>query len=209
MARKPAKPPNQKRRRALRARIRDFKAEYARRVAHPAKLHLPLSVRRGHPRAGERPKPPGLQLIDPKRPEERAVRSIARGSTLRAAAKAEGITEERVRRYLKENTDARRVGRNWEVSDQRPRQYPFYSDKRLVSPWLSPEEASRAAKYMQAVHAFLPGGQEQLLAPFAGDGVVDIYAKRHPFEVEPNELYMLDQAGELDFPEIYKIVSET
>ena len=45
--------------------------------------------------------------------------------------------------------------------------------------------------------------------PYVGEGVVDIHGKRHPFEVEPNEIYMLDQAGELDFPEIYKIVSET
>jgi len=149
-----------------------------------------------------------LQLIDPKRREERAVRAISRGSTLRTAAKAERISEQRLRRYLKENTTARRVGRTWEIADARPRQYPFYSDKRLVSPWLSVAEASRSAKYMQAVQTFLPEGDADLLAAYVGDGVADIYGRRFPFETTPNELYTLSQTGDLDFPEIYKIVSE-
>jgi hypothetical protein len=199
---------NRKRRNTFRKRNRDYAAEYARRIALAESRGLSRSVGRGHARAGERPRPPGLQLIDPKMPDERAIRAMSRGATLRAAAKAEGLTEESVRRYLKENTQAKRTGGAWSITDLRPRQYPFYSGGRLVSPWLSPEESSRAAKFMQAVQAYLPSGEEGVLEAFAGAGVTDIYGHRHPFEADPDKLYELDHAGELNFPEIYKIVSE-
>ena len=201
------KTPKPKKRRTYRRRNRDYKAEYARRINNPAKLDLPLSLRRGHARAGDRPKPPRPPLINPKSPEEKAVRMISRGSTLRSAARAEGLSEERIRRYLKENTDARRVGGKWQVSDVRPRQFPFYSDGRLVSPKLSIEEVSKAARYMQAVKAFLPEGDPALLAPYVGRGVFDIHGAHYRFELDENELYRLDQAGELSFPEYYRIVS--
>ncbi len=140
-------------------------------------------------------------MIDPRLAEERAVKQIKQGISLRAAAKAEGVSEEKVRRYLKENTGASRIGRTWIIEDERPRQYPFYSDGRLASPWLAPEEASRAAKFMLAVQAFLPSGGEDLLAPFIGQSVTDIHGKHYPFETDPNGLFELDAAGELDFPE--------
>ncbi len=201
------KPTNRTSRKSPRKRNRDYKAEYAKRINNPAKQTLPLSVRRGHARAGERPRPPRPALINPKSPEEAAVRMISRGSTLKAAAKSEGVSEEHLRRYLKENTDARRVGGRWQVSDVRPRQFPFYSNGRLVSPRLSIEEVSKAARYMQAVKAFLPEGDPALLAPYVGRGVFDIRGAHFLFETDENTLYELDQAGELSFPEYYRIVS--
>jgi hypothetical protein len=201
-----SKPRNPKRRRPIGKR--DYGAEYARRVALAESRGLSRSVGRGHARAGERIRPPGVRLINPYLPEERAIKRMAHGESLRAAAKAVGVTEERLRRHLKENTDAKPVGRRWEISDQRPRQYPFYSAGRLVSPWLSLEEASKAAHYMQAVQRYLPRGDPALLEPFVDDGVVDIYGHRHPFETDEDTILQLDQAGELNFPEIYKIIAE-
>jgi hypothetical protein len=146
-------------------------------------------------------------LIDPKSPFERAVARIKGGSSLRAAAKSEGVREELLRRYLKENTNAKRVGRRWQIEDRRPRQYPFYSQGKLVSPRLSPEEATHAAHFMHAVAEFLPTGDEMLLKPFRGQGVRDISGKSHPFETDENTLYELDSSGELSFPEFYRIVA--
>ena len=187
---------------------RDYRAEYARRIALAESRGKSRSVGRGHARAGEKPKPPGLRLINPTAPEERAIKLISGGSSLRSAAKTVGLTEERVRRYLKENTKAHRQGRTWMIQDERPRQFPFYSSGRLISPWLVPKDASKAGKYDGAVDVFLETGEAALIAPFVGDGVTDVYGKRHHFETDLNMLYELDAAGELNFPEIYKIVSE-
>jgi len=60
---------------------------------------------------------------------------------------------------------------------------------------------------MQAVKAFLPEGDPALLAPYVGRGVFDINDAHYRFETDENELYRLDQAGELSFPEYYRIVS--
>ena len=158
-------------------------------------------------RAGERPKPSGPVKVDPKRPEERALKLMKNGSSLRGAAAAEGVTPERLRRYVKENTDAKRVGRKWQILDKRPRQFPFFSKGRVVSPVLSPSETSKAATYMHAVHDFLPSGDAASLDPFRGDGVRDTAGKLYPFETDENTLYELDNAGELSFPEFYRIIA--
>lgn len=199
---------NRTRRRAFkRAKTRDFKAEYARRVANGLAAGKSRSQARGHARAGERPKPPGPRLAHGKGPFELAVRKIARGSDLRAAAREFGLREEMLRRYLKENVQAERRGRKWVITDDRPRQFPIFSEGAIANPWLTPAEATRASEYMQAVSRFLFTGRRKVLRPFEGAGVTDIKGKSYPFETDPDALYELDAAGELSFPELYKIVS--
>ena len=191
---------------------RNYAAEYARRIARGLAKGLSRSQARGHPRAGEAfvgikstasTKP--AATINPNRPEERALRLMKKGASLKDAAAGEKISQERLRRYLKQHTHATRVGRRWQIIDNRARQFPFYSEGRLVSPWLTPEEASQAGRFMQAVKSFLSSGEAEILKDFRGHGVRDISGTFHPFETDPNTLYELDFAGELSFPEIYKI----
>lgn len=200
------KKPSRHRRKAS-GRKRDFHLEYQRRLAKGLATGLSRPQARGHARAGERPKAPSGLKVDPRRPEELALKLMKKGVTLKAASSAEGLTQERLRRYLKENTDARRVGRTWQIVDNRPRQFPFYSKAQLVSPTLAPLEASKAGTFMHAVHDFLPDGDSGLLKPFRGDGVRDVAGKLHPFETDENTLYELDVKGELSFPEFYRIIS--
>ena len=186
---------------------RDFKIEYARRVAKGLEAGKSRSQARGHARAGERPKPPGPRLAAGKGPFELAVRKIARGSYLRTAAREFGLREETLRRYLKENVQAERKGRKWVITDNRPRQFPVYSEGAIAHPWLTPAEATRASDYMRAVNRFLFTGRRKVLRPFEDAGVTDIKGRLHPFETDPDALYELDAAGELSFPELYKIIS--
>jgi hypothetical protein len=188
-------------------KVRDFKSEYARRVAKGLAAGKSRSQARGHARAGERPRPPGPRLAAGKGPFELAVRQIARGSSLRASAREFGLREETLRRYLKENVQAERKGRKWSVTDNRPRQFPIFSEGAIAHPWLTPAEATRASDYMRAVSKFLFSGRRKILKPFEGAGVTDIKGHFHPFETDPDSLYELDAAGELSFPELYKIVS--
>ncbi len=200
---------------------RDYKAEYQRRIARAMAKGFTKTQARGHPKAGEafiskppapKPKPPKptkepFALIDPKRPEELAIKAMKKGASLKNAAASEGISQERLRRYLKENTQASYKGKRWQIIDDRARQFPFYSDERLVTAWLKPDELSDAGKFMHAVKTFLAFGNEKVLKTFEGQGVRDIYRKFYPFETDPNVLYELDNAGELSFPEIYKIAA--
>lgn len=200
-------PKTSRRRRRTARGSRNYSLEYQRRLAKGLSTGLSRAQARGHARAGERPKPAAPVKVNPNSPEERALRLLKKGVTLKAAAAGEGLTQERLRRYLKENTDAKRVGRRWQIVDVRPRQFPFYSKGRVVSPVLDPEETSRAASYMSVVGDFLPEGDAKLLDPFRGKGVHDVSGKFHRFETDENTLYELDIAGELSFPEFYRIIS--
>jgi hypothetical protein len=188
-------------------RRRDYPAEYSRRAQRGVAKGLSLSVARGHARAGERPKPTNRKLVNPKSKEELAIKVMKGGFTLRDAARGFGLSEQHLRRYIKENIGATRVGNQWVLDDQRARRFPFYSNRTLVAPWLKPYEASSASLYMHARRQFPVSGDMSVLEPYAGQGVKDIYGKFYPFEVDPNALYELASAGEPDFPEIYKITN--
>jgi hypothetical protein len=203
-------------------KTRDYAAEYKRRIANAMKNGHSRSQARGHPKAGEafiskpaktKPAKPSkglkepLALIDPKRPEEQAIKAMKKGTSLKGAAAEAGISQERLRKYLKDQTEASYRGRRWKIIDDRPRQFPFYSEERLVTAWLQSNELTDAGKFMHAVKTFLAFGNEQRLKPFEGQGVRDIKGKFYPFETDPNVLYELDNTGELSFPEIYKIAA--
>jgi 5-methylcytosine-specific restriction endonuclease McrA len=130
---------------------------------------------------------------------------MKRGASLKAAASANRISQERLRRYLRENTEAMRVGKVWKILDWRRFHLPIYSRGRIVEVWLSADEASKAGEYLSAVGRFLPTGDASQLKSFMGDGVRDLTGAFHPFETGPNTLYRLDSTGELSVPEIYKI----
>jgi hypothetical protein len=186
-------------------RQRDYKKEYARRVARGAQQGLSRAASRGHPRAGERRKASAARSIDPNSREELALKMMRRGGSLRAVASHYRMSQERLRAYLKETTAATRERGRWKIIDQRSRQFPFYSNGAVVIPWMSIEQTSEAARYMQAVKVFLRSGEATFLAPFAGKGTRDVNGKLYPFELDENTLYELDHRDEAVIPEQYPI----
>ena len=190
-----------------RQRPRNYKAEYERRIAKGLASGKSLSQARGHARAGERIVATTTKLVKPSLPEEQALRSIKAGSTLKAAAQETGVPPERLRRYIKENTAAHWTGRRWRIEDIRPRQMPLYSRGKLVSPWLPLEEARRAGEYMARVRPYLQTGSDALIAPYRSQSVRDVKGRVYPFETDEDTLFELDNMGELNFPEYYKIVA--
>lgn len=80
---------------------RDWKKDYARRMARGKARGLSKSQARGHPKAGER-------SISPKRKKpdaglEKALRLLSQLETQSAAAKKAGIAQERLSRFVREN----------------------------------------------------------------------------------------------------------
>jgi hypothetical protein len=190
-------------------RQRNYKQEYARRVARGTQKGLSRSAARGHPRAGERAKPATQRSIDPGGREELALKMMRRGRSLRDASAHYHVSQERLRAYVKEQTEARREGRRWRIIDRRTRQFPFYSDGRVVTPTMSLDETSEAGRYMQAVKQFLRTGDTDFLAPFAAKGVRDVSGRFYPFELDENTLYELDHRDEAVIPELYRISERT
>ena len=190
-------------------RQRNYKQEYTRRVARGTQKGLSRSAARGHPRAGERLLKVAERSFDPNSREELALKMMRRGSPLRDAAAQYRISQERLREYLKLNTEVRREKRKWVIFDRRVRQFPIYSNDRVVTPLLAPDQASDAGRYMQAVKQFLYSGDNRFLTPFAGKGVRDTSGRFHPFELDENTLYELDHRDEAVIPELYRISERT
>jgi hypothetical protein len=186
-------------------RRRDYPKEYARRLAIAAQKGLSRSAARGHPRAGERRQPAARRAADPNSREERALKMMRNGASLRDAAGHFRMSQERMRAYLKETTGATRENGRWKIVDHRLRQFPFYSNGAVVTPWMSSEQTSEVGRYMQAVKQFLRTGKAKFLAPFVGKSVHDVNGKHYPFEVDENTLYELDHRDEAVIPEQYRI----
>lgn len=183
---------------------RNYEQEYRRRIARGQRLGISRAAARGHARVKERPRPAGIST-NPHGPEETGLKMMKRGASLKEAARANHISQERLRRYVHESTQATRAGKAWKIVDLRRFHLPIYSHGRIVEVWLSANEASKAGEYLSAVGRFLPTGDASQLKPFVGDGVRDLTGAFHPFETGPNTLYRLDSTGELSVPEIYKI----
>jgi hypothetical protein len=186
-------------------RQRDYQKEYARRIVLAAQKGLSRSAGRGHPRAGERRKPATGRAVDPYSREEQALRMMRRGSSLRDASNHYRMSQERLRAYIKETTGATRENGRWKIVDHRLRQFPFYSNGAVVTPWMSIEQTSEAARYMQAVKQFLRTGDTGFIEPFTGKGARDVNGMFYPFELDENTLYELDHRGEAVIPEQYRI----
>jgi hypothetical protein len=186
-------------------RKRDYKKEYDRRAALGEQRGLSRSAARGHPRAGEGRKSPKSKTVDPYSREEQALKMMRRGSSLRDAANHYRMSQERLRAYVKETTGATRENGRWKIVDHRSRQFPFYSNGAVVTPWMSLEQTSEAGRYMQAVKQFLRTGHERLLEPFTGRGARDVNGKLYPFELDENTLHELDHRDEAVIPEQYRI----
>ena len=103
---------------------RDYKAEYTRRIARGLARSLSRSQARGHPKAGEALVSTGLKTPEPDAKLEAAVKRLREGNSQRAAAKAVGVSANRLRRFTYGHKLAERVGHAWVMTDERPRRVP-------------------------------------------------------------------------------------
>ena len=190
-------------------RIRNFKAEYERRIARGHELGLTRSQARGHPRHYE-PYVSEIAKVSVWDPElEPGLKEIREGESLTEAARSLHVAPERLRSYLAQTAVGRKEAGRWRIGpDFRKRQMLVFSKGRALTLLLPDyEEANHAGAYMAAVGQFLRTNDGSLLAPFVGQGVRDAKGEFHPFEVRPNVLYRLNLTEEASFEEVYKIVA--
>lgn len=188
-------------------RQRDFKAEYAKRIARGLDQGLTRSQARGHPKPTEtlaRNKQPAQPFS---RQLEEGLRDIKRGKTLTAAARAVHVSPERLRRYLATSGVAEKKGQRWVIGDdKRSRVMLLYSHGEPIIVSVRPEESERVGRYTSAVGHFLASNDPAFLKPFEGQSVTDTTGRSHPFETDPNALYRLAETGGGSFEDIYRIV---
>ena len=190
----------------MKRRVRDFRKEYADRVRRGLAKGYSRARARGHARAGDVPRL--TSIPDPSDAREKALKLMKAGATQKAAAKSAGVSVEKLRRYMKENTSAKRQGRKWIIIDRRPEMMVIASQGELR--WIAArKKAARAiGYYWNAVNRFLMTNDASHLDSFRNHGVRDADGKYHPWETNENVLRRLDSIGELSFPDIYRNVAQ-
>ena len=187
------------------ARARNYKAEYQRRIANAEKRGLTRSQARGHAKAGEAVV--GKRAAKDADKFEDALKLYRRTGNRAGAAKAVGVAPERFSRFLAGAVKVSGRGKSLKISDDRPREMVVMTNGECRRIKLrDSDQASLNGNYLNAVQAFLPSGNANLLHPFEGKSVIDIKGKAHPLETDRNTLHRIAASGEPAFPEIYRIV---
>jgi hypothetical protein len=186
-------------------RIRDYQAEYRRRLERGRARSLTRSQARGHARAQET----SLKAKPVKNDErlERALRELRRTNNQATAAKEAGVSAERFRRFLREHKLAERKGLIWEITDTRPRDMTAMTTRGAIELTLPDyETASLVGQHNAAVKTFLDTNDISHLRPFEGRTVIkDTFGRTYVLETRPNVIRRLDASGET-FEQIYRIV---
>lgn len=189
------------------AKPRNYKAEYAKRIANAEKRGLSRSQARGHARPGEKP----IRSSKVNRGDvglEAALRALRRTGTPSAAAKEGGVSVERFRRFLRENNLAKRTGGTWLIDDKAPREMLVLSNGQARRMLLDgQEQASLNGRYLAAFKSFINSNDSEFLADFVGLSVRDAKGQLHPFETDENGLYRLAAAGSEIFEDIYRLIT--
>ena len=187
------------------ARNRDYKAEYARRVASATARGLSRSQARGHARMGEAPLKASSIASDKKL--EAALRELRKSGNREAAAKAARVAPERFRRFLAQNVEIHGRGQSLKITDNRPRDMLVLSNGEARELRLRDfEQASLNGRHLAAVHNFINSNDRDLLAEFEGLSVIDAKGKAHLLETDPNTLHRIAAAGGEVFHEIYRLI---
>jgi hypothetical protein len=187
---------------------RDFRAEYARRIARGAAKGVSRGQARGHPKPTEA----GIGTKHVAKPVEDdrlqlALKVLRQEKSLTAAAREAKISSERLRRYATDKSIIERRGRRWIVRRELPRRTLLFSAGKTLQVVVGDfASASKVGRFMSAVSAFLRTNNLAGLRPFEGASVADISGKSHPFETRPNALYRLASAHDQSFEHIYRIV---
>jgi hypothetical protein len=188
------------------SRQRDHKAEYRRRLKRAAARGLSRSQARGHARAGEKPIR-GTKSISTDERLEAALKLLRNVNKQGLAARTAGVSPERFRRFLRENSLAARKGRSWVISDRRPYRMTVITEREVKNLTFDDfEQRSVNGRYLAAVQQFLRTNDIGLLRPFEGHAVIDAKGRPHLLETDPNTLHRLASAGSEMFHEVYRLV---
>lgn len=188
-------------------RTRNYKAEYARRIAAGKRKGLTRSQARGHPKASEKHVAPKKMRSIEDAMLQRAIIELRKGRSLTETARSIHVTPERLRNQITSKAAVEKRGRRWFVREELPRRVLLYSGGKEITLTVTDfKNASITGHYMNAVGMFIRTNNPRYLQSFVGQSVTDISGKDYVLETRPNALYRLNASTTESFEQIYRIV---
>ena len=94
---------------------------------------------------------------------------------LTRAAKQAGVSSERLRRFVRENSYAERAGRGWRVTDSRlPQMRTLSEGQQKLLVLRDRDQASINGTFMNAAKKFTRSNKYDVIRPFIGKSIMDM-----------------------------------
>lgn len=188
------------------ARVRDTKAEYARRKARGAERGLSTSQMRGHARHHEAAVRPRSKRSEAAL--EKGLSELHKTGNLTTAAKRVGVSSESLRRFVLQNSYAERAGKKYRVTDTRvPQVLTFSEGEAKLLVLRDRDQASINGIYLNAVKKYTRSNKYDPIRPFIGTSIIDAKGNFHLLETDPNTLHELASVQD-NYVDIYRLVQK-
>jgi hypothetical protein len=135
-----------------------------------------------------------------------ALVAMRSGKSLAASAKKAGYSRKRLRRVLIETRLGRKEGRRWVLAKRGGRRMLMFSNGEAFHVAVSHRTSTEIGQYLAAVKQFFDDQDLAHLQPYKGKFITDLLGKKYEFEVQPNHLYRLDQAGSEPYEQVYQYI---
>ena len=191
------------------ARVRDYKAEYARRIAGGMSKGLTRGQARGHPEVSKVFTSVQQSASKYNDKLEEGLKLVKNGQPLSSASKSIHVSAERLRNYVIGQGVGEKVSGRWKIgTDNRMREIEIISGGKVHTIRVKDYTTAKLiGEYRNAVKQFLDTNDPSHIDTYRGISIADVKGKRYVFETDENVLYKLHSTGDDNFQNIYKIVA--
>lgn len=192
-------------------RKRDYKKAYARRLELAERRGLSRSQARGHPKKGEayasgKVRPAVIDSV-----LERGLKRLRQGESVSSAARAVGVSRERLSAYAKEMAGAERQGGRWTLNDERLRRVPIIVAGEQTQKIIQVRGFEPAHLIGQHFNEASDALLDHDLYPrfkrrWESVRIKDMSGRWYKVSTDLNEIYLAIHGADKSFEEIYRIV---
>ena len=165
----------------------------------------PRKSRNSRPRTKRSLKTPPKSLTTSD-PLQIALGDMSKGKSLAASAKKAGYPRKQLRNVLIKTRLGKIENGRWILAKRGGRYMLMFSNGETFTVAVSHRTSTEIGKYLAAVKQFFEDQDLAHLKPYKGKFITDLFGKKYEFEVRPNHLYRLDQAGSEPYQQIYKYI---